>query len=177
MCPSRNWNPRLTGSRRATWQPFSQISSSTCVAGVHFAGPAAVACTGVFATGGFLEEQSPGRWRLTGEGLRSLRGCSTLTERRRVFDPPAADGVLEDMTTFELVESMKAQGWTWAHWVPPSARRRKHLALPAGCFQGHVCSRKSGNRSPSCCRQQSLNGQSICFTSLLLDRSLSIQWP
>jgi hypothetical protein len=73
---------------------------------------------------------------LTMDGISALVACPVLSpESQRVF-AVRPNLALGDRTSFELVEILRADGWTWREWIPPSRRTRKMEAIPDGFSAG-----------------------------------------
>ena len=77
------------------------------------------------------------RWFLTQQGKGSIMHVARLGVPRQVFQVRSTELLpLKDMTSYELIRILDAQGFAWQRWVPPSQRTRRTRAIPLGYQQG-----------------------------------------
>ena len=84
---------------------------------------------------GFCEVLPNGTWVLSELGTKALSACRALSSPQLLFDPRA--GVPEEeLTPFELVQKLIAEGWVWKLWKPLSKRCKRDGAIPKGFLKG-----------------------------------------
>jgi hypothetical protein len=74
-------------------------------------------------------------WYLTDEGLEQISSFPQLGVPQQVFSL-RHDIALKDRTTYEFILLLKADGWQWQKWIPPSKRTKKILPPPIGYVSG-----------------------------------------
>ena len=62
-------------------------------------------------------------WCFTEAGLTALDTCWRLRRPLRVC--AIRDGLLTDMTDFELLLCLRSDGWTWGRWLSAAQRQKK----------------------------------------------------
>lgn len=73
-------------------------------------------------------------WVFTEEGLRSIRAAWDVCHPRQfcILDESVP---LMDRTPYELLLTLRAEGWQWGQWVPVSQRSTK-VVMPVGYKSG-----------------------------------------
>ena len=78
---------------------------------------------------GILQGAPHDRWALTEGGMKSLIPFRRLGEAEKVFGV-RGNVSEEELTIFELMKRLEADGWEWRLWRPPSTRRKSDV-IPA----------------------------------------------
>ena len=66
-------------------------------------------------------------WRLKERGLQQLYSASRFSSSTNMFEVRPLP--LEDLTSYELLATLRDRGWEWREWIPPSRRKKTNEVL------------------------------------------------
>ena len=84
---------------------------------------------------GLVQPRDGNRWALTMPGVSALVSAWQLDSGTRVFN--VRDALpLEERATYEMIQTLFANGWAWQQWYPAGRLPRGAPAIPTGYAEG-----------------------------------------